>query len=192
MKYTVYKTTNIKNGKFYIGKHQTDNINDFYLGSGKAIKAAISYYGKESFVKEILFVFETEVEMNKKEKELVTEDLVNNPLCYNMGIGGEGGPHFKGKCHSAETRKKIKNNTKPMSDNNRKRSSEFMKKLNKDKTFTNETRSKISTKAKLRYNDVEYMEKFKNSLKNRPKRVLSEETKLKISLTLKKRNINII
>lgn len=33
----VYKTTHI-NGKYYIGRHQTDNIDDGYLGSGKWIR----------------------------------------------------------------------------------------------------------------------------------------------------------
>jgi hypothetical protein len=33
--YFVYKTTNLVNGKIYVGKHETDNLNDCYLGSGK-------------------------------------------------------------------------------------------------------------------------------------------------------------
>lgn len=45
--YTVYKTTNIINGKYYIGVHKTTNPNDSYLGSGKAIKEAIKKYGKK-------------------------------------------------------------------------------------------------------------------------------------------------
>lgn len=37
MNFVIYKTTNIINGKFYIGKHQCVNIDDKYLGSGKAL-----------------------------------------------------------------------------------------------------------------------------------------------------------
>ena len=109
MLYTIYKVVNVVNDKFYIGKHQTKDLNDGYMGSGKAIRAAIKQYGIESFTKEILFVFDNEAEMNAKEKELVTENLVNDSKSYNLGIGGEGGAHFKGRQHTADTKNKIKN-----------------------------------------------------------------------------------
>ena len=47
MNYTIYKTTNTVNNKIYIGKHQTENINDSYLGSGISLERAINKYGKE-------------------------------------------------------------------------------------------------------------------------------------------------
>ena len=109
MKYTIYKTTNLLNGMFYIGKHQTEDPNDGYYGSGLHLQRAIKKYGKENFKKEVLFIFDNEVQMNEKERELVNEDLVNNPMCYNMMIGGEGGDTWShvGRKHSAETKKKI-------------------------------------------------------------------------------------
>jgi len=85
--YTIYKITNIINQKYYIGKHKTLDLNDGYMGSGKLIKKAIAKYGIENFKKEILFVFTTEEEMNKKETELVV-------ICkesYNICEGGKGG-----------------------------------------------------------------------------------------------------
>ena len=67
MYYTVYKTYNLINGKEYIGKHQTQNINDKYMGSGKLLKFSINKYGKENFIKDVLYVFNNELEMNNKE-----------------------------------------------------------------------------------------------------------------------------
>lgn len=42
MKYTIYKITNIINNKVYIGKHQTNDINDGYMGSGKNFKERLT------------------------------------------------------------------------------------------------------------------------------------------------------
>ena len=52
MFYTIYKITNLINNKFYIGKHQTNNVDDEYMGSGKLITAAIKKYGANSFERE--------------------------------------------------------------------------------------------------------------------------------------------
>ena len=87
MYYTIYKITNIVNNKYYIGKHQTINLDDGYMGSGKLIKKAIDKYGIGNFTKEILFVFDNEQEMNDKEKELV----VVSEETYNLCPGGHGG-----------------------------------------------------------------------------------------------------
>lgn len=89
--YTVYKTTNKLNGKSYVGKHITDNPNDNYLGSGSILRRAIKRYGVESFLKEVLFVFDNEQEMNDKEAEIVTESWCLSDDTYNVCDGGRGG-----------------------------------------------------------------------------------------------------
>lgn len=91
MYYTIYKITNLINDKIYIGKHITYNPYDNYMGSGLQIKAAIKKYGKINFKKEVLFIFNSKLEMNNKEKELVTEDFCKRLDTYNMHEGGEGG-----------------------------------------------------------------------------------------------------
>jgi len=89
--YTIYKITNLLNDKIYIGKHQTKDLNDGYMGSGKHLKRAISKHGIKNFKKEILFVFDNENEMNDKEAEIVDEDFVLREDVYNICVGGQGG-----------------------------------------------------------------------------------------------------
>jgi hypothetical protein len=89
--FIIYKTTCLINQKFYIGQHETNDINDSYLGSGLLICASIKKYGKENFIKEILHVFDNKHDMNLKEAEIVNLDLLKNPLCLNLSPGGQGG-----------------------------------------------------------------------------------------------------
>lgn len=88
--YTIYKTTNLINNKFYIGLHATDNINDGYLGSGILLKKAIKKYGYVNFKKEILYVFDNKKDMIIKEKEIVNEKFILRKDTYNMSKGGYG------------------------------------------------------------------------------------------------------
>ena len=46
MAFYIYLTTNLINGKQYIGQHKGE-LNDSYLGSGTNISKAINKYGKE-------------------------------------------------------------------------------------------------------------------------------------------------
>lgn len=113
MKYIIYKTTNKLDGKYYIGCHCTEDENDDYLGSGKHLTSAIKKYGRENFVKDILFILDNKQDMFDRERELVNEEVVKNPLSYNLKIGGSGGNPglvgaFKGRTHSTETKEKIR------------------------------------------------------------------------------------
>jgi len=109
MFYTVYQIINKINGKVYVGKHMTKDLDDGYMGSGKLICRAIKKHGKENFKKEILHVFDNEEAMNAKEAELV----VVSEETYNLCDGGKGGwTHvnrvgLNGTLKALEKRKKL-------------------------------------------------------------------------------------
>lgn len=89
--YIIYETKNLKNKKIYIGMHETNNLEDGYLGSGKRLKRAIRYYGREHFERKILYIFNNKEDMIAKEIELVNEEFVLRKDNYNLKPGGEGG-----------------------------------------------------------------------------------------------------
>jgi len=177
--YTIYKITNNVNGKIYIGKHQTMKPDDSYMGSGRLIVNAIKKYGKNNFTKEVLFVFDNEEEMNLMEKKLITEDFCLREDTYNLGVGGEGGPHFKGKTHSEKTKELIRND-----ENAKMRRNQTLKRRIANGEI------EPWNKGKRGIISDEYRQKLSDSAKKRPKRILSEETKRKISETLKNKNRN--
>lgn len=144
MYYTVYQVTNAVNGKIYIGKHQTMNPDDGYMGSGIALGRAMKKYGMEAFSKQVLFVFTNEDDMNRKEIELVTEEFVARSDTYNMTVGGEGGPHFKGRKHSAESRSKMGRTGKILSEEARNK----IRESNRNRGVSDETKRKISLSRK--------------------------------------------
>jgi len=107
MHFILYKTTNLINGKFYVGIHRTNDLNDNYLGSGKNLKIAISKYGRENFKREILKECSSYEELLVEEKIIVTEDFCKRRDTYNQEIGGSGG-----KIWNDELRKKMSKSKK--------------------------------------------------------------------------------
>ena len=163
--YLVYKTTNLVNGKIYIGKHETDNLDDGYLGSGNLLRRAIEKYGRENFKREILFECSTIEEMNAKEAELVNEEFLKRDDVYNIKLGGQGGWDYV-----VENRL----NTNPKS--NSIGAQAYVNRLRSDKNFRKEVISRwlaIVKKARM-----EHPEKFRtNGFQGKHH---TEETKRKI------------
>lgn len=89
--YVVYKITNQLNGKYYIGAHATDDLDDGYMGSGIAIARAIEKHGVENFTFEIISHASCEAEMYQMEKEIIGDLWTTDRKCYNMTAGGVGG-----------------------------------------------------------------------------------------------------
>jgi hypothetical protein len=92
-----YKIENIINGKFYYGVHKTNNLDDGYMGSGTRIIRAITKYGIENFRKNILLYFDSFDEALEYESEIVNEELLLDPSCYNIRLGGESHWHYYNK-----------------------------------------------------------------------------------------------
>ena len=92
-----YKITNIINNHFYYGVHNTNNLEDGYMGSGKRLHIAYKKYGIENFQKEILKFFNTAKEAYEFESEIVNDSLIHDINCYNLVPGGNGGWEFINK-----------------------------------------------------------------------------------------------
>ena len=168
----IYKTTNLLNGKIYIG--QDTNNDPKYMGSGKIIRDAIKKYGRDKFSKEILEECETIEHLN--EREIYWISLFNstdNKIGYNILSGGLGSRGFK---QSPEVIAKIKKNN----------NSDVFKKI----MASPEVSSKISEgqlkseRKKELHASAEYREKMSKSLKGR---IITDEQRKKISDSLKGR-----
>lgn len=105
MKYIVYKTINLINGKIYVGVHRTNpDMFDGYIGCGvthkdkkkkvnKGFPVAVRKYGYKNFKRETLFTYPDSEEGMKmayaKEAEIVTVNFIKRPDTYNLVVGGK-------------------------------------------------------------------------------------------------------
>lgn len=92
--YLVYLITNTVDGKIYIGKHETYDPDDNYMGSGKHLKRAQEKYGINKFERTVLADFDEPYSMNSMEAVLVDEEFVARKDTYNITVGGNGGFYY--------------------------------------------------------------------------------------------------
>lgn len=87
----IYMTTNLINGRRYIGKHRSSIFNPKYKGSGNIIKQALGKYGTKNFKVELIEECSTKEDLSEREKYWISYyDAVNSQEFYNLGKGGEG------------------------------------------------------------------------------------------------------
>lgn len=186
MRWIVYETRNLVNGKVYVGKHgQKQEGFDGYFGSGELLILAIKKYGTDNFERRTLREFATEAEALAYEAEVVTEEFCKRPDTYNMKPGGVGGaqtdpevlariaaankgeknPQY-GKKHSAETRAKLSEALKG------EKNPQYGKELSA------EHRANISKAKKGKKHSAEHCAKLSEGLKGRE---LSDEHRTNIS-----------
>ena len=155
----LYRTTNLINGRYYIGMHSTNLLEDNYVGSGRRLWYEIRKYGRQNFKFEILEFFESREKLALKEKELVTLQEIAKEKCMNLKVGGLGGfpPNakdaFREKLKDPEYRK------------------EFIR-----KTGSSETLKKLHREGKVKYNTftgrkhkLESIQKMKETKKGQGK-----------------------
>lgn len=156
----IYETTNLINGKKYIGQHKSDIFDKNYLGSGKYLKRAIDKYGLENFQCKIIQECNSREELDAQEVYYIKKlNAVESDEYYNIGRGGEGWQRFSfpgelngrfGKPIEEETKKKISEalmGNKPWNAENNERVMEYKEKLSKmykGKERDGETRKNIS------------------------------------------------
>lgn len=86
----IYLIESIFNGKYYIGRHSTNNLDDGYMGSGKKLLENFEKYGIDSYEKHILEFCDDLETLIIRENEIVTPETINNWYCLNMVEGGVG------------------------------------------------------------------------------------------------------
>jgi|10_taG_2_1085330.scaffolds.fasta_scaffold10720_2 group I intron endonuclease len=88
----IYKTTNLINGKIYIGQKTTE-FDKTYYGSGKLIKRAITKYGIKNFKVEIIVdgIGDRDVLNESEIHWIAILNATERHVGYNVSIGGNGG-----------------------------------------------------------------------------------------------------
>ena len=85
----IFLSTNIINGKQYIGQTRTNDKN--YFGSGKLLIFALEKYGRQNFSRQTLEVIEDENLLDEREIYWINKfDAANNRNFYNIQEGGRG------------------------------------------------------------------------------------------------------
>jgi len=164
----VYKITNNINGKYYVGKHSTNYLEDGYFGSGILIKHAVKKYGHCSFIKDILSFHKTNDECLVEESLIVNKDFIADENTYNLQIGGCG------SVHSIETKQKMSNTRKGQKRHIDAVNSTASK--NRGQTRTIEQKQRMSDAHKGKIHSKQTIQKMTGQKR-------TEETKKKMSLS---------
>lgn len=142
----IYLTTNMINGKKYIGQHKFKKDWKYYLGSGQILKKAIKKYGRNSFVREIIALSFSKEELNCLEEEFIkNHNAVKSDNYYNISsssIGGNG-------TMDGKTDEEIKIIRNKMSESHKKYTQENSYWFGKHRM--EETKDKISNSLKGRF-----------------------------------------
>ena len=89
MRYCFYETTNLINGKKYLGIHGSEDFDtDSYIGSGTLLQEAVRKYGRKNFVRKDIRYFDKQEEARKFEALSITPEILRDSNYYNIAKGG--------------------------------------------------------------------------------------------------------
>lgn len=176
----VYITTNLINGKQYVGDHSTNNLNDNYLGSGRPFfKRALAEYGKKNFKREILEFFDTKEDAFNAQEKYIAQFNTLAPNGYNISPKGGNG------CSNGISKDGLKRIAIANSYKRSPESCEKMRLSKLGKKLSKEHKENISKSGKGRIFSEEHKERLRNSKlkENNPmfNRQFSEEHRKKLS-----------
>jgi hypothetical protein len=105
----IYKTTNLIDGKIYVGQTTRKDHSNYY-GSGIWIARALEKYGLSAFEKEIICECFNKKELNEKEIFWIASlSATDHNVGYNIDNGGKSNNYNKGKIYiNNKTKDKVK------------------------------------------------------------------------------------
>ena len=84
--------------------HSTRNLNDGYIGSGVFLRNSVRKHGIETHICVIVEFCDDREALAKREAEIITEELLKDPLCMNLNLGGMGSWAILNKAKTQEER----------------------------------------------------------------------------------------
>ena len=116
MNYCTYITVHIPTGMYYIGKSSVGRINKGYRGSGSKLRSALKETARDDWQTGILWHFETADEALSDEGGILTDAMLNDPLCLNIAAGGKvhptpTGKHYPRKSKETAAQKEMRGNS---------------------------------------------------------------------------------
>lgn len=157
----IYKTTNLVNGKIYVGQDLYNRAT--YFGSGKILHQAIKKYGRANFKKEIIEHCTSREHMNEREIYWISKLDSFTPNGYNISKGGGCGNGIRRHPNRDAIIEKIR-----AANKGRKRTPEQRKRISrglKGKKLKLSHRQKIAKTLKSHTFTTEHRRNLSNSMK---------------------------
>lgn len=184
----LYKTTCLETGRYYIGIHSTDEVEDGYLGSGVRLTRSVKKYGRQAHKQEVLEILPDRNALKLREEQVVTDELIaSDELCMNLIKGGNSNDREFGV--TEETRRRLSEKSKAfVRTKEHYEKAVATRKANGSYRHTDETKRKIGEQFKGKTITDEHKAKISSSNLGR---VVTKEIRAKIGLANSKPNLKL-